>query len=303
MTDAARVRGRPRSPVFAIIVAVIGALVAIPQALACGSAGYAYAGVASAVRSHGVGARVTAIGAPIVRSGHVAGWVGVGGPHQGPHGTDEWIQVGLSGFQGSVLSSLYYEVTRSGDEPRYVEVEHGLQPGAFRRVAVLEMAKRPNWWRVWVNGRPVSAPILLPGSHGAWRAIATAESWGAGSSVCNGFGYRFDRIVVAQHAGGSWRALTSSLPILSGGFRVLQPAASTLVAISGRLVRPTLRPVLTATTSKPKAAPATPIAAPTPAPAPAPTPTADPQVSPATYRQATAPDEGEPSPVGGPAAP
>jgi hypothetical protein len=297
------VRGNRRSHLLALLSAGAGALVVIPQALACGSAGYAYAGVASASRSHGVGARVTAIGAPIVKSGHVAGWVGVGGPRQGPHGTDEWIQVGFSGFQGSVLSSLYYEVTRSGAQPRYVEVERGLQPGASRRVAVLEMAKRPNWWRVWVNGRPASAPILLPGSHGVWRAIATAESWGAGSSACNGFGYRFDRIVVAQHAGGSWRALASSLPILSGGFRVLRPAASSLVAISGRLVRPTLRPVLSATNSKPKPAPATPTAAPTPAPAPAPTPSADPQVSPADDPRAPAPDEAQPSPVGGPAAP
>ncbi len=229
--------GRTRRLQLLALAAGVGAFAA-PQALACGSAGYAYAGVASVARSHGVGARVTTIGAPVVRSGHVAGWVGVGGPRQGPGGRDEWIQVGFSGFQGSHLSSLYYEVTRAGAQPRYVEVERGLRVGASRRVAVLELALRPNWWRVLVDGKPVSAPILLPGSHGAWRAIATAESWNAGGGGCNGFGYRFDGIVVAQHPGGGWRALAASSPILSGGFRVLRPAASSFVAISGRLVRP-----------------------------------------------------------------
>lgn len=262
--DSLLVGGSPLIRLLASLAALVGVLAAVPQARACASGGYTYAGLASVARSHGVGARVTAIGAPVVRGdGHVAGWVGVGGPRQGPHGADEWIQVGFSAFPGSYLSSLYYEVMRPGSGARYVEVERGLAPGASRRLAVLEMAGRQNWWRVWVDDRPVSRPILLPGSHGAWRAIATAESWAAGSSACNGFGYRFDRIVVAQQAGGGWRPLGGSLPIRSGGYRVLRPAAASLVAISGKLLRPgALRPVLSA------AGPAQP-AAPAPVPAPA----------------------------------
>jgi hypothetical protein len=251
--DSLLVGGTPPIRLLLPLAVLFGALAAVPQAIACGTGGYTYAGLASAGRSHGVGARVTAIGAPVVRGdGHVAGWVGVGGPRQGPHGADEWIQVGFSGFPGSYLSSLYFEVMRPGSGARYVEVERGLAPGASRRLAVLEMAGRPNWWRVWVNDRPVSRPILLPGSHGTWRAIATAESWRAGGSGCNGFGYRFERIVVAQSAGGGWRPLADSLPILSGGYRVLRPTGSSLVAISGKLLRANaLRPVLSA--SKPVA--------------------------------------------------
>src|SRR3954447_8171146 len=101
----------------AAVVAAV--LAAAPAALGCGSSGYTYAGLASADRTHGVAAKITALGAPGVQNGHVAGWVGVGGPKQGPNGADEWIQVGLSGFQGSADSSLYYEVTRAGGAPTY----------------------------------------------------------------------------------------------------------------------------------------------------------------------------------------
>jgi hypothetical protein len=154
-------------------------------------------------------------------------------------------------------------VTRAGSTPRYVEVAHGLLPGVSRRVAVLEMASRPNWWRVWVDHRPASAPIFLPGSHGTWRGIATVESWGAGSNVCNGFGYRFDRIVVAQNAGGAWRELDGALPIRSGGYRMNVVSRASFVATSGKLLKPeAVRAELSASKPKPKPAPAS-------APAPA----------------------------------
>src|SRR5258708_30695493 len=78
------------------LITVGAALAAAPYALACGSSGYTYAGLASATNIDGVGATLTAIGAPSVKNGHVAGWVGLGGPHEGPNGRDEWIQVGLN---------------------------------------------------------------------------------------------------------------------------------------------------------------------------------------------------------------
>jgi hypothetical protein len=227
------------------LAAVAGALAAAPYALACGSSGYTYAGLASTVDTHGVGARLTAIGAPSVKNGHVAGWVGVGGPKQGPHGRDEWIQVGFNGFQGSTDSNLYYEVNRAGSAPRYVEVESNLPQGTSRRVAVLELGSHKNWWRVWVDGRPVSKAIYLPASDGAWQGIATAESWGgAGRPVCNGFGYRFDDIKIAPQAGGAWRTLAHALPIQTGGYQLLRPSTSSFEAISGRLLKPALLKVL-----------------------------------------------------------
>jgi hypothetical protein len=217
------------------VVALLAAVfAAAPTAFACGS-GYTYAGLASSSMAHGVGARLTTIGAPSVpvTDGHVAGWVGVGGPGEGPGGADEWIQVGLSGFAGSPDSSLYYEVTRAGSAPKYFEVERNLAPGTTRRVAVLEVAGQPNTWRVWVDGRAVSDPIYLPGSDGAWRGIATAESWtGDGSAPCNRFGYRFDDVRIAQQPGGSWQMLADALPIQTGANRLLRAAPASFEAVS-----------------------------------------------------------------------
>jgi hypothetical protein len=234
--------GSTRSVALTVLAAV-AAFCAAPAALACRSEGYTYAGLASPSKAHGVAARLTAIGGADVANGHVAGWVGVGGPGEGPNGKDEWIQVGFSGFAGSPNSNVYYEVTRAGSAPKYFEVEHDLQPGTTRRVAVLEVAGRPNAWRVWVDGKPVSKAIYLPGSHGAWRGIATAESWTTSKQLaCNAFGYRFDDIQIAQQAGGSWRTLSNALPIRTGVNKLLRPGAASFEAISGQLTAPVPKP-------------------------------------------------------------
>src|SRR5690242_18766525 len=65
-------------------------------ALACGSqSGYSYAGLGAPSRAFGVSAVVTPLNAFDVLNGHVAGWVGVGGPGEGPGGSNEWLQIGL----------------------------------------------------------------------------------------------------------------------------------------------------------------------------------------------------------------
>jgi hypothetical protein len=223
-----------------VALLVVAAVTVAPTAFACGS-GYTYAGLASSAKTHGVGARLTAIGAPSVSltDGHVACWVGVGGPGEGPNGADEWIQVGLSGFAGSADSSVYYEVTRAGSAPKYVEVERNLSPGTTRRVAVLEVAGQPNSWRVWVDGRAVSDAIYLPGSDGAWRGIATAESWsGDGSAACNRFGYRFDDVRIADQPGGSWQTLADALPIQTGANRLLRATPASFEAMSADFPTP-----------------------------------------------------------------
>jgi len=255
----------PRITSLVAAAAAAAGLAAAPHAAACGSSGYTYAGVASPMRTHGVAADITPLGAPGVKQGHVAAWVGVGGPKQGPRQTDEWIQVGFSGFPGSIESSLYYEVTTPTHAPVYHEIEQGLTWGETRRLAVLEVARRPNWWRVWVNGKVVGAPVLLPGSHGAWRGVATTESWGGGSAVCNNFGYRFDRISVAQKPGGAWRKLASALPIVSGGYHFSRPQLSSFIATSGQLLKPVLTPLAGS-----KARPTPPAAAVTATPPPVP---------------------------------
>jgi len=201
-----------------------------PAAIACGSAGYAYAGLASPEPVHGVGARLTALAPAVVEDGHVAAWVGVGGPTGGPGRTAEWLQVGLSGAPGLPSSDLYYEVQRPGEPLRHVALERGLLVGASRRVAVLEVAGRPDWWRVWVEGRAVSEPIELPGSDRAWRAIATVESWTSTSGTCNRFGYGFAEIVIAQRAGGDWSRLERADTMLDRGLQLTRRERSAFAA-------------------------------------------------------------------------
>ena len=226
----------PSLATFARLVAVAaGALLALPAVgFACGSAGYTYAGVASLKSGFGIGSRLTATNDPLVQNGHIAGWIGVGGPRQGPHGSDEWIQVGFSAFPGSPLSNLYFEVAQPGREPVYHEVATAIPTGQSRRVAVLEMARRPNFWRVWVDGRAASDPVYLPSSHGAWRPMATAESWGGGASACNIFRYQFRQLSIATAPGGGWRSLTASYSFHSPQYAVLRTTQASFVATANR---------------------------------------------------------------------
>jgi hypothetical protein len=81
--------------------------------------------------------------------------------------------------------------------------------GRRHRVDVLELAARPGWWRVWMDGQAVAEPVRMRGSSGRWAPIATAESWNAGTPACNTFGFRFERVSVSYGGGGSWRPFVS----------------------------------------------------------------------------------------------
>ena len=214
--------------VAAVACAGVAALAAPPEAAAlepCGKRGYSYAGFQSADRGHGVRATLVALAKPQVRNGHVAAWVGVGGVGQGPNGSDQWLQVGLSAFNGSG-SNLYYEVTTGGAAPRYHELAANVAPGRRQRVAVLEVARRPDWWRVWLNGKPASKPIHLPGSSGRFEPIATAETWDGGTRVCNRFKYGFEGLAVAGAPGGSWKRFVQAHRFLDRGYRVTASRSS-----------------------------------------------------------------------------
>jgi hypothetical protein len=191
---------------------------------ACGvdvpeNGGYTYAGHQAVSAAHGVRATIAQVQTPEVEAGHVAGWVGVGGPGQGVNGTDEWLQVGLASVPGSD-PFLYAEITRPGRAPSFQLVEAGVPVGASRRVAVLEMSGRPNWWRVWVDGDPVTKPIFLRGSSLRWAPIATAESWNGGQGACNGFSFRFEHVSVSTSLGGSWLAFKPGYKFLDSGYTV-----------------------------------------------------------------------------------
>lgn len=192
-----------------------------------GSAGYAYAGHQASVVGHGVRALVSATTTPTIAAGHVAGWIGVGGPGQGPNGETMWLQTGVAGVPGMGMV-VYAEITRPGQDPRFVPLVENVQPQQTFRLAVLEMAQRPNHWRVWLNGRPVTQPINLPGSTNRWQPIATAESYNGRTSSCNAFGFRFERVGVAQSRGGSWRMFRPGYTFLDRGYvvRTLRGASS-----------------------------------------------------------------------------
>lgn len=147
---------------------------------ACGNGGYSYAGVSSVDSRAGVSAAITVLRAPAVTLGHVAAWVGVGGKGLGPNGT-EWLQVGISAEPGQG-PSLYDELARPGVAPLYVSLAGHLTLGRSYTVAVLESRAHPGWWGVWVTGSTVTKPIYLPGSHDAWRPVATSESWDGGTA-------------------------------------------------------------------------------------------------------------------------
>jgi len=176
--------------------------------------GYSYAGHQSDYHGHGVRGTITATRAPSVEAGHVAGWVGVGGPGQGLNGTDAWIQAGIADLPG-MQPFLYTEIERGGD-PEFNLVEEGVAIGRSHDVAVLEMAGRPGVWRVWMDGQAVTGPIRMRGSSGRWAPIATAESWNGGAPVCNAFAFRFERVSVSYGGGGSWRPFVPGHDFLDG---------------------------------------------------------------------------------------
>ena len=218
-----------------IAAAALGSAV---SALACGnSGGYSYAGVGAPQHAYGVSALISPLDAFDILNGHVAGWVGVGGPGEGPKGSDEWIQVGYAGFPSVTGFDIYYEVATPSHGPANHEVAGGLGIGPVTKVSVVEMYHRANWWRVWVNHRPVSAPIYLPASHGAWSPIATAESWddGGNGGACNTFLYRFRHVMVAHGPGGNWHPLTGGFPIQSASTRIQRARGSSgFLAAEGR---------------------------------------------------------------------
>ena len=198
---------------------------------------------------------VTALSTPDVQSGHVAGWVGVGAPGEGPGGTDEWIQVGLNGLPGTG-NALYYEVMQPGTGVTYTELATDVPTGRNFRVAVLETASTPGTWRVWVDGRPVSAPLALTGGEHL-TPMAMGESWDGGRPACNQYSYRFARVSIAAAPGGSWARAGDSTVLQDPGYRVVQRTTATFDAGAAGLlpVQPVNRPTarVLASASKPAA--------------------------------------------------
>ena len=213
----------------ALAAALAAACLVVPPA---GATGYTYAGLVGQKGPLGISATLTALEAPAVQRGHVAAWVGVGGPNEAPDGTAEWLQVGLNSGRGS-WNILYYEYARPGIPVQYVQLAAGVPIGHSVRVAVLKCAAGRDHWRVWVDGRSASDPISLPASAGRLTPVATAENYdGNTAGVVNTFSYSLTGIKVATAAGGVWRPLTSGLLRQDGGVRMMRSALGSFVATS-----------------------------------------------------------------------
>lgn len=87
---------------------------------------------------------------------------------------------------------------------------------------------------MWVDRRPASPPIHLPGSHGAWHPQAVGESWNGNTGACNAFAYEFSDVRLAHESGGVWRPLRSHYLFNDDGYRVVRTSRlpSSFIAIN-----------------------------------------------------------------------
>jgi hypothetical protein len=222
----------------AIALGLVGALGWFAdEGNACG--GYSYAGVQDARAATGIRATLVQVAIPHVARGHVAAWIGVGGPGQGAGGRDEWVQIGLNALSDGV-SRLYFEIDRPGPGPSYQELSSDVAVGSRYEVTVLELASRPGWWQVRLNGAPVSEPVELPGSS-RWRPMAVAESWVGGRHACNTFAYRFENVAVALRSSGAWSALVDGYRFHDPGYRMRRETGRTFLISSTTNPGPPLR--------------------------------------------------------------
>jgi hypothetical protein len=210
----------------------------------CGTGSYSYAGIGSKTFVSGVAAAITPTVASTVWGGHVSGWIGVGGVAQGPDGMDEWMQIGVTANPGDTTSRIYYEIARPSRKPIYRELSHRVRVGEQHRFAVLELAQRPGWWRVWLDGSPVSTAMFLPASHARWTAQMVGESAGGDASgVCNQYAFAFGNVSLAGTQVGSWGPVSQFELFQDPSYRLVRNSASSFVARS--VATPTRVPVST----------------------------------------------------------
>ena len=232
---APRRRPDPRLVARARIALLVGALVLgtavfSPAALTCPK-GYSYAGLYSSSKASGIAGTISMLSEPAVAGGssHVAGWVGIGGPGMGPHGADEWLQVGLATFGDSSEGRLYYELAQPGSSPRYTELARGIRPGQKLRVAILELPFARDAWIV-VSPAGITGPFNLPRSHDAWEPVATAESY-ADSTRCNRHAYRFGRLQLAR-PDGTWQTMRRASTLEDPGWHLRRHGSSAFSAVA-----------------------------------------------------------------------
>jgi hypothetical protein len=190
--------------------------------------GYSYNGVQSPTRAYGVSANLTLSSRSVVGAGHAAAWIGVGGAGMGPGGSDEWIQAGIAHDAGG-QDVLYYEYKRPGDAKATFISLQAANPGQSHTFVVYERAAQRDSWAVIVDGVKISPPVTLPGSHGLFQPVATAESWDGGvAGACNQYGYAFSSLAVRSEYKGGWQAFDLSRVLRDPAYQLaLRPSGFT----------------------------------------------------------------------------
>jgi hypothetical protein len=126
---------------------------------------------------------------------------------------------------------IYAESTTPGTDTVYQALVHNVVAGTPYRLAVRALANRTDVWQIFLNGRPVTTPITLPGS-GHFEPMAMGESWNGGSPpTCNGFSYRFSQLKIASKT-GTWTPLTKTSPISNKGYKITDRTSDGFTASS-----------------------------------------------------------------------
>jgi Polysaccharide lyase len=184
----------------------------------CGNPGYSYAGVFSSHKMAGVDAAITAPTSPVVESGDVSGWVGIGRADvAGKRGA---LRAGLLADQDGVIH-LYYEVRRPAGWVRHLGP--AIQAGERHRLRITRSWRDRRRWRIVMDDSLVSS-VRMSTAPRKFKAVATAESWDGGTSVCNRFQYSFGAVHVRKH--GRWHRLAHPTVVEDPGYTVVrEPSA------------------------------------------------------------------------------
>jgi hypothetical protein len=167
----------------------------------------------------GIRANLKVLAWPHVNAGHVAGWIGVGGPGQGPGGSDQWLQVGYSAFPDGTVQT-YYEVALPTHPPEYHAIESRARLGETRLLSLREVEPRSAGWQVWLEGTAVSPVYVLAGNDGRYLPQGIGESWSPSGGPCNAYAWRFGSVRVATRPGGSWTSAKVAREWHDTGYRV-----------------------------------------------------------------------------------
>jgi hypothetical protein len=181
----------------------------------CGKPGFSYAGIATSRPVHGIRGWLSAPLDPQVRSGDVSGWIGVGRTQTtGKRGI---LRVGLLASARGSLRLYHERRLRTGQWRRFLGPT--VAAGERHKVAIVEMAHRRTFWRVWIDDQAVTNPIHLPRARHGKYAMATGESWDGGTPTCNRLDYFFGPVTVR---GRYWHRLSSGQVVEDPGYAVVR---------------------------------------------------------------------------------